>query len=82
MTNFYFNVRLVDSFKILDTYFLFSVRNKYFRRYIDLKYSVMALLGTGTREAPSETTVGHDTGGSTLGAKGKQIKSTITINSL
>uniref|UniRef100_A0A2H1VUK8 SFRICE_009347 n=1 Tax=Spodoptera frugiperda TaxID=7108 RepID=A0A2H1VUK8_SPOFR len=38
VTNFYFNVRLVDYFKILDTYFVFSYGNKYFRRYMDLKY--------------------------------------------
>lgn len=30
MTNFYFNARLVDCFKIFDTYFLFSYGNEYF----------------------------------------------------
>ncbi|KAF9824567.1 hypothetical protein SFRURICE_004024 [Spodoptera frugiperda] len=44
MTNFYYIVRLVDYFKTLDTYFLFSYGNKYFRRYINLKYRVMSLL--------------------------------------
>ncbi|KAF9810215.1 hypothetical protein SFRURICE_019502, partial [Spodoptera frugiperda] len=33
-------------FKILHTYFLFSYGNKYFRRYINLKYRVTSLLGT------------------------------------
>uniref|UniRef100_A0A2H1WCJ6 SFRICE_014179 n=1 Tax=Spodoptera frugiperda TaxID=7108 RepID=A0A2H1WCJ6_SPOFR len=42
MTNF--NVRFVNYFKTLDTYFLFSYGNKYFLRYIDLKYRVISLL--------------------------------------
>ncbi|KAF9823707.1 hypothetical protein SFRURICE_001415 [Spodoptera frugiperda] len=39
-THFYFNVRLVNCFKILDTYFLVSYGKKYFRRYIDLKFNI------------------------------------------
>ncbi|KAF9823149.1 hypothetical protein SFRURICE_016042 [Spodoptera frugiperda] len=46
MTNFYFNVRLVDYFKTLHTYFLFSYGNKYFLPYIDLIYRVTSFLTT------------------------------------
>ncbi|KAF9800004.1 hypothetical protein SFRURICE_016690 [Spodoptera frugiperda] len=44
VTNFYFNVRIVDYFKTLDTYILlFSYENQYFRKYIDLKYRYFLL---------------------------------------
>ncbi|KAF9802737.1 hypothetical protein SFRURICE_003479 [Spodoptera frugiperda] len=56
MTNFYFNVRLVDCFKTLHTNLLFSDENKYFRRYIDLKYRFQAVLKAthivATRQLP------------------------------
>ncbi|KAF9810180.1 hypothetical protein SFRURICE_017404, partial [Spodoptera frugiperda] len=45
MSNFDFNVHLVDYFKTLQKYFLFSHGNIYFRRYIDLKYRVTSFLG-------------------------------------
>lgn len=49
MTNFYFNVLLVDYYKTLDMYFLFLAEFEYtlyFLRYVDLKYRMMSLLGS------------------------------------
>ncbi|KAF9793694.1 hypothetical protein SFRURICE_002353 [Spodoptera frugiperda] len=40
MRNFYLNVRLVDYFKTLHAYFLYSFTTKYFRRYIDLNTTI------------------------------------------